>query len=148
MRARRPARQALPVWVRVTSGLPTTVVVVVGGCGASKRVVMVVYGCGCVRGCVCVCLMKERKKPRAHWFSYHWLLDVKHMVILTYLFQGNLMLPQRLLIPISKKGSFYMHLPHQQDSTYHSFRWTSCGRLVGMENNPNCKCIHCSSSIG
>ena len=26
---------------------------------------------------------------RAHWFSYHWLLDVKRMVIVTYFFRGN-----------------------------------------------------------
>ena len=28
---------------------------------------------------------------RAHWFSYHRLLDVKYMTIVTYLFRGNLL---------------------------------------------------------
>ena len=37
-------------------------------------------------------LVMERKfvlfndASRAHWFSYHWLLDVRHMVIVTYFF--------------------------------------------------------------
>ena len=36
---------------------------------------------------------------RARWFPYHRLLDVKHMVILTYLFRGNPLSPPRLLFP-------------------------------------------------
>ena len=38
---------------------------------------------------------------RAHWFSYHRLLDVKHLVILTYFFGGNHLSSPRLLFPIS-----------------------------------------------
>ena len=51
-------------------------------------------------------------------FSYHRLLDVKHMVLLTYFFRGNQLSPQRLLVPISSKGSFIMHFPG--DSTAHT----------------------------
>ena len=39
-------------------------------------------------------------------FSYHRLLDVKHMVILTYIFRGNMLPPHRILILISSKASF------------------------------------------
>ena len=78
----------------------------------------------------------------AHWFSYHHLLDVKQMVIVTYFFRGKLLSPYRLLNPINSKGSFI-----RQDSTYHSLWWTSCGPLVGMENSPNYKCIHHVGSI-
>ena len=40
---------------------------------------------------------------RAYWFSYHWLLDVKHMVIGTYFF--------RVLFPLNGKGSFICTFP-------------------------------------
>ena len=43
---------------------------------------------------------------RPHWFSYHWLLDIKHMVIMTYFFRGNPLLAHRLLFPKTSKGSF------------------------------------------
>ena len=36
---------------------------------------------------------------RAHWFSYHRLLDIKHVVIVTYFFRGNLLSPHRLHFP-------------------------------------------------
>ena len=48
---------------------------------------------------------------RAHWFSYHRLLDIKHMVIVKYFFKENLLLPHRLLFPISSKGSFTCTFP-------------------------------------
>ena len=67
------------------------------------------------------------------------LFDIKHiyMVFVTYFFRGNLLLPHRLLFPMSSKGSFICTFPH----TTYSLLCTSCGPLVGMENNPNCKCI-------
>ena len=37
---------------------------------------------------------------KAHWFSYHQLFDVKHMVIVTYFFFRNPLSPHRLLFPI------------------------------------------------
>ena len=40
---------------------------------------------------------------RTHWFSYHWLLGIKHIVIVTYFF--------RLLFPISSKISFICTFP-------------------------------------
>ena len=43
---------------------------------------------------------------RGHLFSYPRLLNVKGMVIVTYFFRGNLLLPYRLLFPISNMGSF------------------------------------------
>ena len=48
---------------------------------------------------------------RAHWFSYHLLLDVKQMVIVTYFFRGDPLLPHRLLFPISSKCSFICTFP-------------------------------------
>ena len=42
----------------------------------------------------------------AHWFSYYWLLDVKHMFIVTYLCRGN----QHMFL-ISSKGSFMCTFP-------------------------------------
>ena len=38
-------------------------------------------------------------------FHIFWLLDVKHMVIVTYFFRANLLSPHRLFFPISSKGS-------------------------------------------
>ena len=49
---------------------------------------------------------------RSHWFSYHWLLDVKHMVIVTYFFRGNLLLSHRLLFLISSKQSLICIFSH------------------------------------
>ena len=43
--------------------------------------------------------------------------------------RGNLLLPNRLLFPISSKVFF------TQDSTYHSLCYTSCGALAGTKNN-------------
>ena len=40
------------------------------------------------------------------------------MVIVTYFFIGNPLLPHWLLFPISSKGSFYMHFP--TDRTAHT----------------------------
>ena len=60
---------------------------------------------------------KERKfillndASGGHWFLSHRLLDVKHMVIVTYLFRGNLLSPHRLLFLIGSKGSFICPLP-------------------------------------
>ena len=74
---------------------------------------------------------------RAHWFSYHRLLDIKHMAIVTYFFRGNLPSPHRLLFPISSsRGSFICTFPQTQQ---HNHWWTSCGLLVERENSPNCK---------
>ena len=69
------------------------------------------------------------------------------MVIVTYSFGGNLPMPHRLLFPVSSRGSFICTFP-QENNTYRSLWWTSCGPLVEMENRPNCKCIHCAGSIG
>ena len=48
---------------------------------------------------------------RALRFSYHWLLDVKYVVILTYFFRGNLLSPKRLFFQISCKGYFICTSP-------------------------------------
>ena len=72
---------------------------------------------------------------KAIWFSYHWLLDIKHMVIVTYIFRGNLPLVHRLLFPISSNRSFICSW------------WASCGPLVGVENSPNWKCFCHAGSI-
>ena len=37
---------------------------------------------------------------RMHWFSYQRLLDIKHMVILTYFYRWTAMSPHRPLFPI------------------------------------------------
>ena len=85
--------------------------------------------------------------PRAHGFSYHQLLDVKHMVIMTYFFRGDPLPPHRQLFPISSKGSFIctflktgQHLPQPLMNQL-------CGPLVWTENSPNCKCIRHAGSI-
>ena len=48
---------------------------------------------------------------KAHGFSYHLLLDIKHMIIVTYLFTGNPLSPHRLLFPKNSKGSFTCTFP-------------------------------------
>ena len=48
---------------------------------------------------------------REHWFSYHRLMDIKYMVIVTYFFRLNLLLPHRLLYPDKQQGIFYTHFP-------------------------------------
>ena len=48
---------------------------------------------------------------RAHWLSYHRLLDIRHMVIVTYFFRGNLLSLHRLLFQISSKGPFICTFP-------------------------------------
>ena len=66
------------------------------------------------RFCLLVLYFLEKKESvlfndtsRAHWFSYDRLLDVKHIYgIVTYFFRGNPLLPHRLLLIISSKGSF------------------------------------------
>ena len=75
----------------------------------------------------------------AHWFSYYRLLEVKHMVIVTYLFRGNLLLPHRLLFSIRGKGCFIYTFPQTGQHI--------CGPLVGTKNSPNCKCICHAGSI-
>ena len=47
----------------------------------------------------------------AHWIWYHRLLDIKHMLIVTYFFRGNPLSPYSLLFPISSKGSFICVFP-------------------------------------
>ena len=77
--------------------------------------------------------MKKKKKslfylmtPLKHIdFSYHRLLDIKHMVIMTYFFRQNPLSSHRLLFLISRKGSF-MHFP--TDRTAHTT--TFDGQLV------------------
>ena len=54
---------------------------------------------------------------REPYFSYHRLLDIKHMVIMTYFFKGNLLSPHRLLFPISSKGSFICTFPQTRQHT-------------------------------
>ena len=49
--------------------------------------------------------------PRAHWFSYHRLLDVKHMALVTYFFRQNPLSPHTLPFPISTNGSFICTFP-------------------------------------
>ena len=50
--------------------------------------------------------------------------------------RGNLLPPHRLLFQISSKGSFIC----RQDSTYHSYCYTSHGALAGTRNSSNvCK---------
>ena len=42
---------------------------------------------------------------------------------------------------VKKESLFCLTMPLEQDSTYHSLWWTSCGPLIGTENSPNCKCF-------
>ena len=66
-------------------------------------------------------------------FPYHWLLDVMHMVIVTF-FRGSPLLPYMLVFLISSKGSFRCTFP---GSIYHSRWWTSCRphiRIMGRAN--------------
>ena len=44
-------------------------------------------------------------------FNYHWLLDVKHMVTVTYFFRGKPLSPHMILFPISSKGSCICTFP-------------------------------------
>ena len=53
--------------------------------------------------------------------------------------KGNLLLPHRLLFPISSKVLYA--LSHRQDSTYHGLCYTSCGSLAGMRNSSSLHCI-------
>ena len=91
----------------------------------------------------CHCHQKKGKfvllndTSRAHWLSYHWLLDIKHTVIVTYFFRGNSLSLYRLLFSI--RDLLYA-LSRRQDRT-------SCGPLVGIGNSPNCKCIRCAGLI-
>ena len=49
--------------------------------------------------------------------------------------RGNPLPPQRLLFPISSKGSFIcITSSHRQDNTYHSVCYTSHGLLAGTWN--------------
>ena len=48
---------------------------------------------------------------RAHCVSYHQLLDIMHMAVVTYFFRGNLLSPNRLLFLITSKGSFICTFP-------------------------------------
>ena len=48
--------------------------------------------------------------------------------------RGNLLLPHRLLFPISSKGSLYAS-SHRQDNTYHGLCYTSRGALAGTRNS-------------
>ena len=48
---------------------------------------------------------------RAHGFSYHWLLDVKHMVMVAYFFRRNPLSPHNLLFLVSSKGSILCTFP-------------------------------------
>ena len=50
---------------------------------------------------------------RAQWFSYHWQLDVKLMVIVTYLFWGNPLSPHMLLL-----------FPFYRNKTSRHTRWS------------------------
>ena len=84
---------------------------------------------------------------RAQWFLYHWLLEIKCMVIVTYFIGRNTLFPHKVLFLISSK-IFYMHFP--TDRTGQNIPqplmdqlWTS----VVTENSPNCKCICCAGSI-
>ena len=43
--------------------------------------------------------------------DFHIILDVQHMVIVAYFFRGNVLLPHRLLFPISSKRSFICTFP-------------------------------------
>ena len=61
---------------------------------------------------------------------YLWLYGVRHMVKdHSDSERGHPLPPQRLLFPISSKGSFIC-TSHRQDSTYHSLCYTSRGALL------------------
>ena len=63
------------------------------------------------------------------------LYDVRHMVKDPLdNKRGNTLLPHGLLFPISSKGSFICIIPQEQDNTYHSLCYTSCGALEGTIN--------------
>ena len=65
---------------------------------------------------------------RAHCCSYHRLLDIKHMVMLTYFFRGNLLSPHRLLSLISSKGSFmctFQQTGHHKPQPLMDQLWTT-----------------------
>ena len=49
--------------------------------------------------------------------------------------RGNPLLPHGLLFLINSKGSFIYAPSHRQDSTYHSFCYTSRGGLAGTRNS-------------
>ena len=62
---------------------------------------------GLAQSMIFVCfLVLFNNTSRANWFSYHRLLNVKDMVILTDVFNGNPLSQHRLLFPISSKGNF------------------------------------------
>ena len=67
--------------------------------------------------------------PQEHIDLYDWLLDIKRLVTVRYLFRGN---------------------PLPTDRTAHTtaFDGPVLDPLVAMENNPNCKCICCARLIG
>ena len=78
--------------------------------------------CSRFNGLWCLILFERKfvlfnEDSRTHWFSYHQLLDVKYVVIVTYFLRGNPLLPHRLPFPISSNGSLYA-LSHIQDNTY------------------------------
>ena len=61
---------------------------------------------------------------------------------------GNPLPPHRLLFPISNKASFTCAFPQTGQHISQPLIEQFCRSLVGPENSPNCKCIHCAGSIG
>ena len=75
-------------------------------------------------------------------YSYHM---VKHMVILTHFFTGDLS-PHRPLIPISSKGSFICTFPPTGQHIPQPLMdqlWTTSWK----KNSPNCKWVQIGGSI-
>ena len=82
---------------------------------------------------------------RTHWFSYHQLLEIKHMVIVTYFFRGNLPSPHRLLFVIRSKGFCICSFPQ----TGEHIPQPVMDHLFGTENSPKAqeKLGHDSGSL-
>ena len=75
---------------------------------------------------------------RAHWFPYHWLLDIMSL--------WHVSLEETRCCHIGYSFSLAVRallcaLSHSQDTNLDSLWWVKCGPLVGTENSPNCKYI-------
>ena len=74
--------------------------------------------------------------------SYQWLLDVNHMIIVTYSFRGSLLSPYRPLFSISSKGSFICTFPqtkqhiHLMDQLW-TIGWN--GKYPKLQMHPLCR---------
>ena len=72
-----------------------------------------------------------------HTFSVSSNWCTQHILFVVIWHKGplskkrNLLLPHRLIIPISSKGVLLYATSHRQDNTYHSLCYTSRGALAG-----------------